>query len=114
MLLYHPHFRYVGILPLGRISRLIDECFAAECDPTSKCSGDLRRALAFRKWQRRILGETYSFDTVNENILIDFTKYFNTANEFLNDLPAGFSFPDGPLREVRLLVDGRIAGAAMP
>ncbi|KAI0093521.1 peptide N-acetyl-beta-D-glucosaminyl asparaginase amidase A-domain-containing protein [Irpex rosettiformis] len=40
--------------------------------------------------------------------------YFNTANEFLNDLPPGFSFPDGPLREVRLLVDGRLAGAALP
>ncbi|KAI0695701.1 peptide N-acetyl-beta-D-glucosaminyl asparaginase amidase A-domain-containing protein [Cytidiella melzeri] len=40
--------------------------------------------------------------------------YFNTANQFLGDLPAGFSFPDGPLREVRLLVDGRLAGAALP
>ncbi|KZV93370.1 hypothetical protein EXIGLDRAFT_613065 [Exidia glandulosa HHB12029] len=40
--------------------------------------------------------------------------YFNTANEFLGDLPDGASFPNGPLREVRLLVDGQVAGAVLP
>ncbi|KAI0339470.1 hypothetical protein BDW22DRAFT_598444 [Trametopsis cervina] len=40
--------------------------------------------------------------------------YFNTANEFLGDLPDGFTFGDGPLREVRMLVDGRVAGVALP
>ena len=39
---------------------------------------------------------------------------FNTANEFLGDLPAGTTFGDGPFREVRLLVDGVLAGAAFP
>jgi hypothetical protein len=63
--------------------------------------------------------EMKSFGYVGFNHTSDMTyaehsKYFNTANQFLNDLPAGFSFPDGPLREVRLLVDGRIAGAALP
>jgi hypothetical protein len=40
--------------------------------------------------------------------------YFNTADAFVNDLPQGFTFPDGPFREVRLLVDGKLAGAAFP
>ena len=40
--------------------------------------------------------------------------YFNTANEFLGDLPAGTTFGDGPFREVRLLVDGVLAGVAFP
>lgn len=40
--------------------------------------------------------------------------YFNTADVFVNDLPPGFTFPDGPFREVRLLVDGMLAGAAFP
>ncbi|KAH8117599.1 peptide N-acetyl-beta-D-glucosaminyl asparaginase amidase A-domain-containing protein [Phellopilus nigrolimitatus] len=40
--------------------------------------------------------------------------YFNTANEFVGDLPAGTTFGDGPFREVRLLVDGMVAGVAFP
>ncbi|OCB89705.1 hypothetical protein A7U60_g3184 [Sanghuangporus baumii] len=40
--------------------------------------------------------------------------YFNTANEFLGDLPDGTTFGDGPFREVRLLIDGVLAGVAFP
>ncbi|RDX56537.1 hypothetical protein OH76DRAFT_1509456 [Lentinus brumalis] len=40
--------------------------------------------------------------------------YFNTANQFLPDLPPGTTFGEGPFREVRLLVDGRVAGVALP
>jgi len=40
--------------------------------------------------------------------------YFNTANKFLSDLPPDTTFGDGPFREVRLLVDGQVAGAAYP
>ncbi|EJD06059.1 uncharacterized protein FOMMEDRAFT_145373 [Fomitiporia mediterranea MF3/22] len=40
--------------------------------------------------------------------------YFNTANEFLDDLPDGTTFGDGPFREVRLLIDGMLAGVAFP
>ncbi|KIP09482.1 hypothetical protein PHLGIDRAFT_116276 [Phlebiopsis gigantea 11061_1 CR5-6] len=40
--------------------------------------------------------------------------YFNTANEFLGDLPSGTSFGNGPFREVRLLIDGLVAGTAFP
>ncbi|GJJ12407.1 hypothetical protein Clacol_006649 [Clathrus columnatus] len=40
--------------------------------------------------------------------------YFNAADEFFGDLPPGFTFPDGPFREVRLLVDGQLAGVAYP
>jgi hypothetical protein len=39
--------------------------------------------------------------------------YWNTANAALGDLPSG-SIGDGPFREVRLLVDGRLAGVAYP
>ncbi|THH10207.1 hypothetical protein EW145_g1493 [Phellinidium pouzarii] len=40
--------------------------------------------------------------------------YFNTANEFLGDLPPGTTFGDGPFREVRLMIDGMVAGVALP
>ncbi|KAF7363451.1 Peptide-N4-(N-acetyl-beta-glucosaminyl)asparagine amidase A [Mycena sanguinolenta] len=39
--------------------------------------------------------------------------YFNIANEFLNDFPNG-TLGQGPFREVRLLVDGQVAGVAFP
>ena len=41
-------------------------------------------------------------------------QYFNAPNQFLGDLPDGFTFGDGPFREVRLLVDGKVAGVAFP
>jgi hypothetical protein len=40
--------------------------------------------------------------------------YFNVPNQFLDDLPSGFTFGDGPFREVRLLIDGKVAGTAFP
>ncbi|KAG2020279.1 hypothetical protein CC2G_005640 [Coprinopsis cinerea AmutBmut pab1-1] len=40
--------------------------------------------------------------------------YLNAANEYLDDLPPGTTSGQGPLREVRLLVDGRVAGVAFP
>ncbi|CCM04580.1 uncharacterized protein FIBRA_06761 [Fibroporia radiculosa] len=40
--------------------------------------------------------------------------YFNTANEYLYDLPAGITYGNGPFREVRMLVDGQVAGVAFP
>ncbi|KAG6814345.1 hypothetical protein H0H92_010930 [Tricholoma furcatifolium] len=40
--------------------------------------------------------------------------YFNVANEFLPDLSPGSALQQGPFREVRLLVDGQIAGVAYP
>ncbi|KAF9069614.1 peptide N-acetyl-beta-D-glucosaminyl asparaginase amidase A-domain-containing protein [Rhodocollybia butyracea] len=40
--------------------------------------------------------------------------YFNVPNKFLDDLPSGFTFGDGPFREVQLLIDGKVAGTAFP
>ncbi|KAJ7940635.1 peptide N-acetyl-beta-D-glucosaminyl asparaginase amidase A-domain-containing protein [Mycena leptocephala] len=40
--------------------------------------------------------------------------YFNAANQYLDSLPSGTTYGQGPFREVRLLVDGQIAGAALP
>ncbi|TFK46399.1 hypothetical protein OE88DRAFT_1638304 [Heliocybe sulcata] len=40
--------------------------------------------------------------------------YYNAANDYLNDLPPGTTYGDGPFREVRLLVDGQLAGVALP
>ncbi|GJJ05821.1 hypothetical protein Clacol_000008 [Clathrus columnatus] len=40
--------------------------------------------------------------------------YSNVDNRFLNHLPSGTTFGNGPFREVRLLVDGMIAGVAFP
>ncbi|KAI0652955.1 peptide N-acetyl-beta-D-glucosaminyl asparaginase amidase A-domain-containing protein [Cubamyces menziesii] len=36
-------------------------------------------------------------------------SYFNTANEFVPSLPSGTTLGDGPFREGRVLVDGRVA-----
>ena len=41
-------------------------------------------------------------------------QYFNTADKYLDDLPADTTYGDGPFREVRLLVDGQVAGVAFP
>ncbi|KAH7889693.1 peptide N-acetyl-beta-D-glucosaminyl asparaginase amidase A-domain-containing protein [Phlebopus sp. FC_14] len=40
--------------------------------------------------------------------------YYNTADEYLGELPAGTTYGGGPFREVRLLVDGQVAGVAFP
>ncbi|KAI9452296.1 peptide N-acetyl-beta-D-glucosaminyl asparaginase amidase A-domain-containing protein [Lactarius psammicola] len=40
--------------------------------------------------------------------------YFNAPNKFLGDLPNGITFGEGPFREVRVLVDGQVAGVAFP
>jgi hypothetical protein len=40
--------------------------------------------------------------------------YFNAADQFFGDLPNGTTFPNGPFREVRLLVDNQLAGVAFP
>ncbi|KAF9264679.1 hypothetical protein L218DRAFT_998188 [Marasmius fiardii PR-910] len=40
--------------------------------------------------------------------------YSNAPNQFLGDLPDGATLGQGPFREVRLLVDGRVAGVAFP
>ncbi|KAF8323313.1 hypothetical protein DL93DRAFT_2050175 [Clavulina sp. PMI_390] len=40
--------------------------------------------------------------------------YYNVPNEYLSDLPSGITYGDGPFREVRLLVDGQLAGIAFP
>ncbi|KAL0581739.1 hypothetical protein V5O48_000321 [Marasmius crinis-equi] len=40
--------------------------------------------------------------------------YSNAPNQFIGDLPNGVTLGQGPFREVRLLVDGRVAGVAFP
>lgn len=41
-------------------------------------------------------------------------QYYNTADEYLGNLPANTTYGGGPFREVRLLVDGQVAGVAFP
>ncbi|KAL4067629.1 peptide N-acetyl-beta-D-glucosaminyl asparaginase amidase A-domain-containing protein [Scleroderma citrinum] len=40
--------------------------------------------------------------------------YGNVANDYIGDLPADTTYGGGPFREVRLLVDGILAGVAFP
>ncbi|KAI9451409.1 peptide N-acetyl-beta-D-glucosaminyl asparaginase amidase A-domain-containing protein [Lactarius psammicola] len=40
--------------------------------------------------------------------------YYNAPNDFLSYLPPGQTNGNGPFREVRVLVDGRVAGVAFP
>ena len=35
-------------------------------------------------------------------------------NQFLGDIPEGSALGQGPFREVRLLIDGQVAGAVFP
>ncbi|TFK76438.1 hypothetical protein BDN72DRAFT_235731 [Pluteus cervinus] len=57
----------------------------------------------------KIFAELYASGNGNEEFW-----YFNTANEFIPDLPSGTTFGQGPFREVRLLVDNQVAGVAFP
>lgn len=41
-------------------------------------------------------------------------QYYNTADAYVNDLPDGTTYGRGPFREVRMLVDGKVAGVANP
>lgn len=41
-------------------------------------------------------------------------QYFNVPNQVLGDFPNGTTFGEGPFREVRVLVDGQVAGVAFP
>lgn len=41
-------------------------------------------------------------------------QYYNTADQFVEDLPNGTTFERGPFREVRMLVDDQVAGVANP
>ncbi|KAI5900391.1 uncharacterized protein SCHCODRAFT_02607781, partial [Schizophyllum commune H4-8] len=40
--------------------------------------------------------------------------YGNIPNAYLSSLPDGLTYGQGPFREVRLLIDGRVAGVAFP
>ncbi|KAH6918582.1 peptide N-acetyl-beta-D-glucosaminyl asparaginase amidase A-domain-containing protein [Coprinopsis sp. MPI-PUGE-AT-0042] len=40
--------------------------------------------------------------------------YLNAANQFFGSIPPDTTYGQGPFREVRLLVDGRLAGTAFP
>ncbi|KIY70925.1 hypothetical protein CYLTODRAFT_346938 [Cylindrobasidium torrendii FP15055 ss-10] len=40
--------------------------------------------------------------------------YLNAPNDYLEELPDGTTYGQGPFREVRLLVDGRLSGVAFP
>uniref|UniRef100_A0A0W0F927 Peptide N-acetyl-beta-D-glucosaminyl asparaginase amidase A N-terminal domain-containing protein n=1 Tax=Moniliophthora roreri TaxID=221103 RepID=A0A0W0F927_MONRR len=40
--------------------------------------------------------------------------YNNIANEYISELPDNTTYPNGPFREVRLLIDGQLAGVAFP
>ncbi|KAG7092461.1 hypothetical protein E1B28_008813 [Marasmius oreades] len=56
-----------------------------------------------------IYAEIYASGNGNEEFW-----YSNAPNQFLGDLPDGVTFGQGPFREVRLLIDGRVAGVAFP
>ncbi|ESK96977.1 peptide-n4-(n-acetyl-beta-glucosaminyl)asparagine amidase a [Moniliophthora roreri MCA 2997] len=38
----------------------------------------------------------------------------NAVNQYFSELPEGTTYPQGPFREVRLLIDGQLAGVAFP
>lgn len=41
-------------------------------------------------------------------------QYFNVPDKYLGELPDGTTYGKGSFREVRLLVDGQLAGVAFP
>jgi len=56
-----------------------------------------------------IYAELYASGNGNEEFW-----YYNVANDYLGDLPSGLTYGNGPFREVRMLVDGQVAGVAFP
>lgn len=45
---------------------------------------------------------------------MEISQYYNTADDYLGDLPSGVTYGRGPFREVRILVDDQVAGVAFP
>lgn len=41
-------------------------------------------------------------------------QYYNIADEYLDDLPPKATYGRGPFRELRMLVDDKVAGVALP
>jgi hypothetical protein len=46
--------------------------------------------------------------------VLSLPQYYNTADEYLGDLPPDTTYGGGPFRELRVLVDGQVAGVAFP
>lgn len=58
--------------------------------------------------------EAHHWTLLIDNNAFKLYQYFNAANQFLPSLPSGTALGQGPFREVRLLVDGQLAGVAYP
>ena len=43
---------------------------------------------------------------------LTYSQYFNVPNQLVSDVPGALGA--GPFREVRLLIDGQVAGTALP
>ncbi|KAF9532984.1 peptide N-acetyl-beta-D-glucosaminyl asparaginase amidase A-domain-containing protein [Crepidotus variabilis] len=64
--------------------------------------------VTFPQNTARVFAELYASGNGEEEFW-----YYNSANKYLSSLPDGF-LGNGPFREVRLLIDGRLAGATYP
>ncbi|KXN89258.1 Peptide-N4-(N-acetyl-beta-glucosaminyl)asparagine amidase A [Leucoagaricus sp. SymC.cos] len=56
-----------------------------------------------------VYAELYASGNGNEEFW-----YFNVPDQFLADIPQGLALGQGPFREVRLLIDGQVAGVSLP
>jgi len=89
------------IIPLGNPGATSDPMFSVP--PGGNTTVTLPRNVA------QAYVEIFASGNSNEEFW-----YTNVANQYYNDLPADTTYGDGPFREVRLLIDGVVAGAAFP
>jgi hypothetical protein len=66
-------------------------------------------AVTFPRNAVAAYAELYASGNANEEFW-----YFNAPNQILPLLPSGETYGNGALREVRILVDGKLAGVALP
>jgi hypothetical protein len=64
--------------------------------------------------QKRSSGYVLQRHSIVKKFDLEGLQYYNTADEFIGDLPPGTTYGRGPFREVRMLVDGKVAGVALP
>jgi hypothetical protein len=81
--------------------------------PSKRCRGICRVAGLWKR-RRGVLGAFLIFQGFQALIGALWCKYFNVPNQFFGDFPNGTTFGEGPFREVRVLVDGQVAGVAFP
>ncbi|KAF5346319.1 hypothetical protein D9758_011533 [Tetrapyrgos nigripes] len=106
--------------PYSRASELTDTSFCPDAIiPLSTLANDTGNDAQFLLRSRSTLRYLKTQSSCTQSCLPRVNGqeefwYFNVPNDNIDDLPPGFALGGGPFREVRLLIDGQVAGVAFP